>query len=79
MTGRELIVYILQNGLEDEPMGPVITDDGILGFMTVAEVAEKYNVGTATVYAWIVSESVNTICMDGEVYIPCDFKPPMED
>lgn len=50
MTGRELIVYILENDLEDEP---VIKDGVLLGFMTSSEAAEKFNVGTATINVWL--------------------------
>lgn len=50
MTGRELIIYILQNNLEDE----LVFEDGkFIGMMTVDEVATLYNVGNATVKAWL--------------------------
>ena len=49
MTGRELIIYILQNNLEDEE----ITKDGVfVGFARAEEVASEYGVGLATVKAW---------------------------
>lgn len=49
MTGKELIMYILQNNLED-----TIVLDGCLfmGFMTAEEVAVKFGVGIETVKAW---------------------------
>ena len=43
MTGRELIIYILQNNLEDE----VVIDTE-----SVEEVALYYGVGISTVKAW---------------------------
>ena len=50
MTGRELIMYILENHLEDEP----ISKDGrFLGCISVVEAAEKWGVGCNTIYAWI--------------------------
>lgn len=49
MSGRELIVYILQNHLEDEPM---VKDGKILGLLTAEEAAIKANVGIATIYIW---------------------------
>lgn len=49
MTGRELIVYILENHLEDEP---VFKDGRFVGYMCVGEFARKHNVGIATVYTW---------------------------
>lgn len=46
MTGRDLIIYILQNNLEEA----VFFEDGkIPGFMSAEEVALKIGVGTATV------------------------------
>lgn len=50
MTGRELIIYILQNNLEDE----LVFEDGkFIGMITVEDVATLYNVGNATVKAWL--------------------------
>lgn len=46
MTGRDLILYILTNGLEDKP---IYEDGKILGFLTATEAAEKFNVGLATI------------------------------
>ena len=50
MTGRDLIIYILSNGLEDEP---VFKNGKFIGFLTDAEAAAKMNVGTATIWAWV--------------------------
>lgn len=50
MTGRELIIYILSNHLEDEP---VIKDGKLIGFLSVDEAAIKKNVGSATIEALI--------------------------
>ena len=39
MTGRDLIMYILNNSLEDEP----VYDDGrVLGFISIVEAAAKF-------------------------------------
>lgn len=74
MTGRDLIVYILQNGLEDEP---IFKEDGtITGFLTVGQAAEKANVGTATIYAWIEQKRINHILVGHRVLIRADFEPP---
>lgn len=49
MTGKELILYILQNNLENT----VVLEDGFfIGFMTEEEAAVKFGVGTATIRAW---------------------------
>jgi hypothetical protein len=70
MTGRDLIVYILKNGLEDEP---VFTRNGqLLGFITLGEAAEKWNVGTATILAWTIMHDVDYLVIGEKVYIPAD-------
>lgn len=49
MTGKELILYILQNNLENT----VVLEDGLFtGFITAEEVAIRCNVGVETVRAW---------------------------
>ena len=49
MTGKDLILYILQNDLEHE----VIIKDGVLiRFMNEEEAAIKFDVGIATIKAW---------------------------
>lgn len=52
MTGRELIVYILMNNLENEQ---ILSDDGVfVGFMDEKEAAAKFNVGVETIRAWYI-------------------------
>lgn len=52
MTGRDLVIYILTNNLENEE---VVNKDGIfIGFMSETEAATKFGVGVATVRAWYV-------------------------
>ena len=74
MTGRDLIVYILQNGLENEP---VFKDGKFLGFLTTGEAARKAHVGSATIDVWATWGLIDAIQIDGGLYIPADFKPPM--
>lgn len=71
MTGRDLIVYILANGLEDEP---VVKDGKIIGFITMDEFAMGMDVGLATVGTWIFQGRLNCVRIGGEIYIPVDFK-----
>ena len=73
MTGRDLIIYILSNGLEDEP---VYKNGRFIGFLTAGEVAEKMHVGTATVGAWMNRGMLDGIRVDAGIYIPADFKLP---
>ena len=75
MTGRDLIIYILQNHLEDEP----VFDDGIfLGFMTAMEAAVKFNVGVATVRVWVNDGSLPGIRIGETIYIPANAVRPNE-
>lgn len=46
MTGRELIIYILTNGLEDEQ---VFVNGRFVGFLTISEAAQKLGVGMESV------------------------------
>lgn len=71
MTGRDLILYILSNNLEDEP---IFNDGKLLGFMTICEAAEKMDVGTATVLTWIKQGRLPHLFIGGFIYIPADFK-----
>ena len=49
MTGKELIIYILQNNLENE----VVIKDGIfVWLMDEKEAAVKFGVGISTIKAW---------------------------
>lgn len=73
MTGRELILYILANGLEDEP---VYKDGKLLGFVTAGEAASKLDVGVATVCAWINQGRLDCIVIGNSIYIPAGFKSP---
>ena len=46
MTGRELIVYILENHLEDEP---VFKNGKFVGFMTISDAAIRMDLGTESI------------------------------
>lgn len=71
MTGRELILYILENNLEDE----LISSDGrFLDFTTVDEAAAHYGVGTATIKTWIDYGWLSAIHIGNEIYIPKNAK-----
>lgn len=69
MTGRDLIIYILANNLEDEP---IVKDGKLVGFMTAAEVATKLNVGLATVEAMILRGMLDWIQIGDTIYISAD-------
>ena len=71
MNGRELILYILENNLENEP---IFKDGKFLGFLSIEEFAEKWDVGVETVRAWFDLGYVNGIAIYDELYIPYNAK-----
>ena len=73
MTGRELIIYILKNSLEDQE---IFKDGKLTGFMTVSEAAAKFDVGEATIEAWFHIGLINGIILGKEIYIYADAKDP---
>lgn len=73
MTGRELIIYILQNNLEDVQ---IIENGKLIGFMTIEEAAEKFDVGTATVKTWISTGLLKSVRIYDSVYIPANATDP---
>lgn len=74
MTGKDLILYILMNNLEDEP---VLDEGRFLGFMTESEAAVKFGVTTATIRVWINQDVIKAYRISENVYIPCDTVNPM--
>lgn len=71
MTGRDLIVYILSNHLEDEP---VFKDGKFVGLLTAEEAAAKLNVGVSTIRAWYMLGRLKGIVIGDSIYIPGDCK-----
>lgn len=67
LTGRDLIVYILSNKLEDKP---IFHNGKLMGFMTVDDVAVQLGVGTATVYAMCTMQKIDYICIGDTVLFP---------
>lgn len=66
MTGRDLIMYILENHLEDEE---VYKNGRLLGFLTVEETALRFKVGPETVKTWINIGYIPSIKIGEELYI----------
>lgn len=67
MTGKDLIVYILQNNLENEP---VIHDGKLLGFLSIEEAAVKMDYGVSSVVACIALGKIPGYELKSGVYIP---------
>lgn len=75
MTGRDLIIYIMSNGLEDEP---IVNNGRLVGFMTVEEAAAKMNVGSATIHVWIWQKQLPFVSIGDAIYIPAGTNSPLE-
>lgn len=71
MTGRELIIYILANGLEDKP---VFENGKFIGFITAGEAAVKLKVGEATIRALISQKKLEGIVINNAVLIPANLE-----
>lgn len=67
MTGRELMLYILANKLEDKP---VFENGKFIGYYTLAEAAQHFNVGTETVKTWINRGMIKGIKVEQDIFVP---------
>lgn len=73
MTGKELILYILQNNLENT----IVLEDGLFtGFMTEGEAAVKFNVGVATIRAWYQCRRLDGTKIGDSLYFRKDIADP---
>lgn len=73
MTGRELIIYILENHLENEV---VCADGKILGLLSVEEAAKKFDVGSATIMTWYNLSMIQGVELGNKIYILANAKRP---
>lgn len=76
MTGRDLIVYILKNDLEDTD---IFKNGKIYGFLTIKEAAAKLGVGTATILVWYALDEIEGFYAGGELYFPKNIKDPRSE
>lgn len=67
MTWKEMIVYVLQNNLEDKE---VFENGKINGFMTIPEAATKLEVGEATIKIWLELGYLEQIKVGETIFIP---------
>lgn len=73
MTGKELILYILQNNLENT----IVLEDGFfVGFMTEEEAAVKFRVGIETIKAWYQCRWLNGTKIGDSLYFRKDVADP---
>lgn len=73
MNGRDLIIYIIENKLEDQE---IFQNGKLLGFMTPAEAAVKYSVGVETVKVWCEFGVIKHIKIGDQIYIPANQRKP---
>ena len=66
MTGKDLIIYILMNNLEDEP---IFNNGKFVGFMNVNEAALEFNVGIETISLWYELNILSGVKIGDELYI----------
>lgn len=74
MTGRDLIVYILENNLEDKP---VFENGNLLGFKTSVEAAIEFGVGIMTIEVWVKLGQLEGVRIGDELYIPANAVSPL--
>lgn len=72
MTGRDLIVFILTNHLED---ADIFADGKIPGLLTMQEYAVKMNVGPETVHVWTMRGMLDYVVVYDRIYIPANAHP----
>lgn len=71
MTGKDLIIYILENNLENES---VFKNGTFVGFLPISEVAVRLDVGIATIYAWIDQGKIDYIQIGSRYFIADNYK-----
>ena len=69
ITGRDLIIYILKNNLED---AQIFENGKLLGFMTIEEAAVKFGYGTGTIKAWVQLNHEVCLKIGDMIFIPID-------
>ena len=69
MTGRELIMYILENHLEDKDI--LSPNNGLSYHIFIREdaAAVECNVGVATIKAWCKQKYLDHVSSGGVIYI----------
>jgi hypothetical protein len=73
MTGRDLILYILENNLENE----LVIKDGIfIWLMSEEEAAIKFDVGVSTIRVYNTLGMLDGIEINGRLYFLRNAKDP---
>lgn len=72
MTGRDLIIYILENNLENEQF---YQNHNLLYFLSIEEEALKFNVGINTVKAWLDLDLITGVKIREKIYVGFHVSP----
>lgn len=72
MTGRDIMMFILENHLEDVDL---LNAEEIPNFVTVEKAAVNFGVGTAVVQAWLDKGMLDYVLIANRVFIPENAKP----
>lgn len=75
MTGKDLIVYILQHDLEDCEIDDIFDNM----FLNESQLAAKFKVGVGTIRAWKAMQRIKGVTIRGTVYFYSDTKDPREN
>ena len=76
MTGKDLIIFILQNNLENVEL----FDNGkFIAFMTEEEAAAKFDVGVATIRVWYAIGALSGITIGDTVFFRKDAEDPRKE
>ena len=75
MTGKDLIVYILQHDLENTDIDDIINK--IL--LSKSELAAKFNVGVDTIIAWKAMHNIECLTIRGTTFFYTDTKDPRKN
>ena len=73
MTGKDLIIYILHNNLENEEL---FSDGRFLGLLNAEETAVRFGVGTATVQLWYATGMLDGFNIAGTIFFRKDVADP---
>lgn len=66
MTGKDLIIFILENNLENKP---IIENGRFIGLMSVGEAASKLDVGVETIKAWVKLGWLDGVMIGDELFL----------
>lgn len=76
MTGKELIIYILQNNLEDEQ---IFKDGVFIGMISEKQAAVKFDVGLSTIRTWYVMRRLPGFCIGDSLYFLANVEDPRKE